>query len=366
MSTNNCIVGSLTPCDLRFPPYGSGADPITNFTCPQSSTSGSFITRLTTGECTTCGGGNPYVGCLKSVECSDGTVLAGTAGDCVTDTGEIVSNCSGSGSVGGGVGGFGGRSGASMNQLTVQCANGGQAAVPPFDTGGTTFNTQVCPNTHRMTGITASSGIGQSRVFTLVAHCTPLQNVCIGNALNDPVCTTFCDTPAFVGQCDSALFNYCSSDVNFDKAICGCSLPSSQYTTLNLISASGGIALPVACAAQCAASGAITTSKKGTCNVGVVCVQSNIDITAAQSQLSGGITLSQNCGNQNSNTGSSSSFFSSPIFYIIIAVVVLAIIGVIILVIINNNNKNKRLEEDKKEERRRRLQQSQRPQVVRV
>lgn len=359
MSTSSCT-SALTQCELRFPPVGSASDPVTNFFCQP----GSFITQIRTGECTTCG--DPYVGCIREVRCSDGTVLAGTAGDCVNDTGEVVSDCGGAGQLGGGIIGFGGRAGSSMDVLTVLCANGGQAATPVFNpSGGSAFTSQSCPtNTHRMTGITASSANSQSRVKTLIATCTPLNNICQGEVLNDPVCTTFCN--GNVPSCDSALINYCSSDVNFNKPICGCAKPASQYTTLNLISQSSGVALPVACAAECASTSAIAVANKGTCNVGVVCVQSNIDITAAQSQLGGGITLSQNCGNSGGGGSTTSNFFSSPIFYIILAVVILAIIGVIILVIVNNNNKNKRLEEDRREERRRRLAAQQRPQIVRV
>lgn len=359
MSTSTCT-NSLVQCTLRFPPTGDNSNPVSNFSCDTG-----FITQLRSGQCSS-GCNDPIVGCIKDVRCSDGTVLVPTVGNCVNDTGEVVSDCSGAK---GGIIGFSGRAGSNLDVLRVSCGDGSMAATPVFNpTEGVEFDLQQCPNTtHRMTSFTAKSANSGSRVKEIVATCTPLQNICVGNTLNDPVCTGFCN--GNVPVCDSALINYCSNDVNFSKPICGCAKPSSQYTTLNLISESSGVALPVSCAAECATSTVIqTAASRQPCNVGVVCIQSNIDITAAQSELGGGITLSQNCGNSGGNGGGStaSNFLTSPIFYIIIAVVVLAIIGVIILIIVNNNNKNKRLEEDRREERRRRLAAQQRPVVVRV
>lgn len=354
MSSSNCT-SELIQCELTFPPLGSASYPTSQFLCP----AGTYITKLTSGECTQCG--NPYVGCIHNVTCSDGTILVPTVGNCTTDTNEIVSDCSGTHA---GVAGFGGRSGSSFDVMTVICGDGTPAATPTFHpSGGTQFTTQFCPNqTHRMGSITATTN--SNRVYDINATCIPLQNICTGATLNDPACFDFCNSNT--GSCDSELLSYCSDPTNYTKPICGCALPSSQYATLNLISQSSGISLPTACAAECAASTAIKLAKSGTCNVGTICVQSNIDITAVQSQLGGGITLTQNCGNSSNSSSTTNNFFTSSAFYIILAIIVVLLIVIIILFLVTNNNKNKRLEEERREELRRRAAAAERPQVIRL
>lgn len=355
MSSSSCT-DDLVLCELIFPPPGSVSDPQTEFAC----SNGTYITQLTTGECTTCGA--PLVGCLQQVRCSDGSLLIGSAGNCTTATNQTVADCSG---LKKGIAGFGGRSGSAMDQLRVICGNGDTAATPPFNNGGNQFQTRTCPTqTHRMSTLRVRSAGGlDDRVVDMEATCNPLQNICIGSALNDPACFEFCNTNA--GACDSELLAYCSDPTNFGKPVCGCAKPSSQYATLNLISQSSGIALPVACAAECASALAIRTATSGTCSVGTVCVQNDINITAVQSQLGGGITLTQNCGGTGTG-GTTSSFFTSTAFYIILAIIVLLLIAIIVTILVYQNNKNKRLEADRRDELRRRAAASQRPQVVRL
>src|SRR5574338_71152 len=354
MSTSSCT-NQLVLCELTFPPAGSSSDPETSWACPQ----GAYITHLTSGECTTCG--NPLVGCIEQVRCSDGSLLIGTAGDCTTDTNPIISDCSG---LKKGIAGFGGRSGSNFDKMTVICGNGDTAASPVFNNDGSQFQTQTCPSpTHRMSAIRARSANSSSRVKYLEATCNPLQNICVGATLNDPACFEFCNIN--VGACDSALLSYCSDPTNYGKPICGCAKPASQYATLNLISQSSGIALPVACDAACASALSIRTATSGICNVGTICVQNDIDITVVQSQLGGGITLTQNCGGVGGG-GTTSSFFTSPAFYIILGIIVLLLIAIIIIILVVQNNKNKRLEAERRDELRRRAVAAQRPQVVRI
>src|SRR5574338_434775 len=304
MSTSSCT-NQLVLCELTFPPAGSSSDPETSWACPQ----GAYITHLTSGECTTCG--NPLVGCIEQVRCSDGSLLIGTAGDCTTDTNPIISDCSG---LKKGIAGFGGRSGSNFDKMTVICGNGDTAASPVFNNDGSQFQTQTCPSpTHRMSAIRARSANSSSRVKDLEATCNPLQNICVGATLNDPACFEFCNIN--VGACASAL--------------------------------------------------SIRTATSGICNVGTICVQNDIDITVVQSQLGGGITLTQNCGGVGGG-GTTSSFFTSPAFYIILGIIVLLLIAIIIIILVVQNNKNKRLEAERRDELRRRAVAAQRPQVVRI
>ena len=177
----------------------------------------------------------------------------------------------------------------------------------------------------------------------------PLSQICVGDALSTDMCTTYCGNNP--GVCEAALNDFCGTPANFALPLCGCHLPASQYPLLN-IKTLNNQAIPVSCDKRCQDPKAIPKQGISACAIGVVCIQSGIDITAVQSTVGGGITLSQNCGNTgNATTSSPTSFLTSTAGIIVIALIALIILGIILALVVISRNTKKKQEAVKKEQR---------------
>jgi uncharacterized membrane protein len=307
---------------------------------------GAYITSI----CMTYdGNGANVLGSIDSVTFSDGSTDSTCTGLCPSAGTSQCVTCDAS--VPNGIQGFSGMSQTDNDELQPLC-NNGQEALPPltgFSSGGSAYGPILCPNTHRLTEISGSQGCTSPNncTNTLSITCTPLSDVCEGVELESGVCTAYCS--ANPGACDANLLAFCANPGNFQLSICGCSLPSSQYPILSLAAA---VVPPIACDKRCQDPAAIKLAGSGTCTVGVICVQSGINITAVQSTLGTGITLSQTCGQNAGNTATSSpfAFLTSTAGIAIIAVVLIVIIVIIIIIVVVRNRTKRRLEEQKKQQ----------------
>jgi hypothetical protein len=364
------------------PQYPSNPPKTFNCNGNAGTSGGSYITALTIVPNHEASVHPDVLGTIESVTCQNGQVLSTCVGNCPPNSGDEpnaqVQSCAGSSPPG--VEGFMGRSGEAYDSITTICNDGTALPAPMnFSSGGSPFGPFACPiSTHRLTEITASTGCSGTApgacVTSMSMTCSPLEAVCSGETLlTDPYCYDYCSSN--IGACDAQLQAICANSANYDLAICGCALPSSQYPLLNL-NTSNGVSIPIACDKRCQASGSIPLAKTGTCNIGVVCVQSDINITAIQSTVGQGITLSQNCGSSTANNSTSSvtSFITSTAGIIIIAVVLLIIILVIVLLVVSSRNARKKrdalqkqqLEQQRTIERQTSRTSSARPTVVRL
>jgi hypothetical protein len=378
-NVNTCPPGTV--CVSQFgPEYAS--NPQTTFNCNSNSstTGGSYISAWTIAPNSQAGNA---LGTIEDVTCNNGQVLSPCAGVCPPNVGDEpniqTESCTSTSPPG--IDGFSGNSGTRYDVVLTHCNDGTTLPTPPGSShGGSPFGTYLCPvSTHRLTQITAATGCGgvgssSACITSMSMTCSPLEVVCTGETLlTDPICYDYCVSN--VGACDAALQALCADSSNYDLAICGCALPSSQYPLLSL-NTSNGVSIPVACDKRCQATGAIDLATTGTCNIGVVCVQSDINITAIQSTVGQGITLSQNCGSSTANNSTSSvtSFITSTAGIIIIAVVLLIIILVIVLLVVSSRNARKKrdalqkqqLEQQRTIERQTSRTSSARPTVVRL
>ena len=306
--------------------------------------------------------------CFKSVRATDGSIITGTAGAvgvCPPPTNPTIATTTCSAAAKERINGWqlSWNNGGAFKDVTVLCQDGELADGGLAFTGGgaSTYGPVACPgSTHYLSQVNAA-GVGNFVVEGLQFVCNPLENFCIGDNINLPECISYCNAQS--GSCnEAAIRTYCSMAQNFNKPACGCFLPNSQYAILQLKSPSG-IVPPISCDIRCQSAQAIKPAGLPTCNIGVLCVQQGIDITAIQSTIGQGVTLSQNCSQGGGGGGgsTSTSFFKSTTFYIILAVVLLLIIvAIIVIIIVSSNSKKKKKAEAERQEKIKRLQEQQR------
>ena len=333
----NFDCSGLTECSGRLGPLFVG-EPIITWTCPVDVAGAKgALQSITTGAAN-----NGRLGCVENAVCSSGngliTVSGGSlphpnqAGDCSAGNtpATVVSDCSANG----GIQGFTGRVGSEIDDLTFICRDGTPQHSNTTSVGGTTVPPLNCPQTHFASKISSQTDSGSFAVG-ITLTCDPLTDFCKGTNLLTQECFDFCRQN--VGQCDVALIDYCSDSANFTAPVCGCALPASEYAINQLKSA--GISIPIACDKRCQGTSVIPLANTGTCNVGTVCIQSSIDITAVQSQIGNGITLQQNCSSGGSSSGSGSgalSVNSTTLFFVIAALIVIIIVVLIIAVLLSS------------------------------
>ena len=370
-----CSAQPTGTCTATLLPVNS-SDPQVTWSC----NAGHYVVGFDLAPQTT-GSDNRTLATLTNVTCSDGQIISDVAGYPTPSNKLFRVRCVGSDGPNDikGIEAMDDFYAGAINSLSITCADGTSvdfpdappgcdpACDPPFFApGGTANGLQTCNHaTHAITALSARNSYKQGANYTdataIGITCSPLSDICIGDTLTDPRCVSYCTT--YTGLCDQALRDYCSQPIHFTSSICGCALPASQYPLLTVPNQSG-VVPPVACDQRCQNPAAIPLSNTGTCNVGVLCIQQGIDITAVQSSIGQGITLSQNCGNSSTGTSSSFlSFFTSTVGLIVIIAVVLLIIGIITVILITNANtkkkqaelKNQDLRNERSEQRREEL-----------
>jgi preprotein translocase subunit SecG len=327
----NCVSVSGT-CQALFTPQHSGLNTV--FSAP----AGRLITKLTLGQdsCAMLPGCPNVIGCVENVKDSSGATIAGTAGDCSSNAINLtVADCSAHG----GIAGFEVVSGSRYNVIQPVCFDGSFTAIPsPSSVGGNALPQQLCPSgTHYLSSFSLNTQ--GSDVTSLTMTCSPLSQFCIGDNLNTPGCQAYCNSN--VGLCDAAAHAYCSQTANFDKGVCGCALPDSQYPLIALNN-SANTSIPIACDSRCQSTASIHLSNTGTCNVGTICVQASVDVTSVQSSIGKGITISQSCGNSSGGGAGGTSFFTSTTGIIVIVAIVLVLIVIIVIIFIATSSGKKK------------------------
>lgn len=289
-----------------------------------------------------------HLGCIQNVTCSDGEVLSGVVASTAcanhADTIQTVT-CAGKG-------GFNGYAVYDDNGAVAGfqpvCADGSiPDGLPTFDNTGTHVGPAVCPDGFYFRSFSMGNGCNDSSCVTENSiTCAPLTDFCVGDNLNKGECVSFCNS--FPGHCDKELLKYCADPVNFTKPICGCALPSAQYPLLAIQNATG-TTVPIACDVRCQAQDHINLASTGTCSVGTLCVQSNLDITAVQSTLGQGITVSQTCTtttNNGTTTNVASSLTSGTTLYLLIGVILIVIIAIIVIIVIVASSSSKKKKQE--------------------
>jgi preprotein translocase subunit SecG len=329
----NCTSIS-SACTAIFHPTHNGV--MSTWTAPP----GRLITKLTLGQdgCGSFPGCPNVIGCIENVTDSSGVVIpGGTAGNCGPNAIHLtVADCSAHG----GLNGFNVISGSDYDVVQPICVDGFSTATPsPPSTGGSQqIPPQTCPiATHYLSQITANTN--GNDISSLTMTCSPLSQFCIGDNLNTPGCQAYCNSN--VGLCDAAAHAYCSQTANFDKGVCGCALPDSQYPLIALNN-SANTSIPIACDSRCQSTASIHLSNTGTCNVGTICVQSDLNISAVQSSVGKGINISQSCGNSSGGGAGGTSFFTSTTGILVIVGLVVAIIIIIIVIFIATSSGKKK------------------------
>lgn len=330
----------FTQCTGRLGPTFGG--PTITWSCPTDvSGAKGVLQKITTG-------GDPDIlSCVENAVCSTGnglvTVINGPmshpnqAGDCSGNTpnGTVVSDCS----TNGGIQGFTGRVGSRIDDITFICRDGTQKhSNTGGGSGGTIVPPLNCPSTHFASKISAEgAGDGGDRAVAVTLTCDPLTNFCKGNNLLTQQCFDFCRQN--LGQCDVALIDFCSDSANFDQPICGCALPDSEYAINQL--KNQGISIPIACDKRCQGTGVIPLANTGQCNIGTVCIQSDIDITAVQSEIGNGITLQQNCTSGGTASGGIAGINIDPtvLFFIISFFLIFLIVVLVVAILLSGSSR---------------------------
>lgn len=118
------------------------------------------------------------------------------------------------------------------------------------------------------------------------------RSYCTGDNLQTDDCKYFCRSHP--GMCDEALKKYCHDSKNFDKEVCGCALPLSEYP-FTRINTPENISIPITCDKRCDNSDAIRLQGQQDCNIGSVCILNAEDVKIIESHIDK-IKINQNCG----------------------------------------------------------------------
>jgi hypothetical protein len=176
-----------------------------------------------------------------------------------------------------------------------------------------------------------------------------MTSYCQEDRLDTMECVEFCKKNT--GKCDAALLKYCKNPENFAKPVCGCALPSDQYT-LNKLRTPTGEAVPISCDYRCGTiPEAIRLAGQQDCKIGAVCVQNfkDVEIHILQKQLPETIKIIQSCGNaaekegqekipegikfSGTNIGIEKKTFWEKYKFIILAAVIILIIMIVIILL---------------------------------
>lgn len=337
----NC--GSLQNCEARM---GQNHNrPFISWICPNDANGAPG--QMVSARFTAAGGASDILSCVTTPMCTTGAAAIafqspgiahpGQAGSCADNGGgDAVASCAANG----GIQGFLGAAGSRIDNLSLVCADGTQVATVSQGPGGTVnVPPQTAPSTHYLVGLRGDTdGDDDDRVTDLTFQYQPLTNFCRGTNLTDPRCISFCKNHP--GECDANLLAFCANSANFDNPVCGCALPSSQYP-ISALNIQTGLGIPIACDGRCQGTSSIPLVNTGTCNVGAICVQNDIDISAVSSTIGSGITLEQNCGGTGpiGGGGSGLNIDTTLLFFIAAGALLLFIVVLVLAILLSGASK---------------------------
>lgn len=138
-------------------------------------------------------------------------------------------------------------------------------------------------------------------------------NYCTGANLLTQDCQNWCKNPNNIGKCDIALRNYCGQFTYANAPpVCGCALDNSQYPLKNsAVQTDTGATVPTKCDRKCDSDDAVKLAGQQDCQIGAVCIISNVDISLVQSSVLGSIEVKTECGGGGGSSNDLISLFTN-------------------------------------------------------